>query len=62
MAHLHNRNMSNNRQSWLSNIGNKVKGVAEFAGAVKGIYDVGKMVYSGAQAMAPYIATAGMII
>ena len=31
----------------LENVGQKVKSAAEIAGAVKGIWDVGKMVYSG---------------
>ena len=31
----------------LENVGQKVKHAAEFAGTMKGIYDVGKMVYSG---------------
>ena len=40
MASIHNRHQS---KSWLSSIGNKVRNVAEFAGAVKGIYDTGRM-------------------
>ena len=60
MAHLHNRHHGD--QSFLSSIGNKVQHVAKFAGAMKGIYDVGKLIYSGAQAVAPYVATAGMIL
>ena len=62
LSHFHSRHINNSRQSWLSDIGNKVKGAAEIAGAMKGIYDVGKMVYSGAQAIAPYVATAAMAL
>lgn len=61
MAHLHNRHHHGN-QSWLSSIGNKVQNVAKFAGAMKGIYDVGKLVYNGAQALGPIVATAGMAL
>ena len=60
MAHLHNRHHGD--QSFLSNIGNKVQHVAKIAGAVKGIYDVGKLIYNGAQAIAPIVTTAGMLI
>ena len=35
-----------------------VKHGIEFAGAVKGIYDVGKVVYSGFVAAAPYLEAA----
>ena len=61
MAHLHNRH-HHDKQSCLSNIGNKVQNVAKFAGAVKGIYDVGKFRYTGAQALGPIVATAGMAL
>ena len=39
----------------LENVGQKVKNVMEVAGAVKGIYDAGKMAYSGFQAALPII-------
>jgi hypothetical protein len=57
--HFNNRRSHN---SLLSNIGNKVKHVAEFAGAVKGIYDVGKMIYHGARAISPIASAAGLLI
>ena len=41
MAHLHNYHREN-RPSMLSNIGDKVKMIAEVAGTAKGLYDVGK--------------------
>ena len=44
MANLQNfRN--NQRPSWIAGIGQKVKNAAEFAGAVKGIYDVSRTVF-----------------
>lgn len=39
--------------------GQKVKNVAEVVGTIKGMYDTGKLIYSGIQTAAPYIA-AGM--
>ena len=39
----------------LENVGQKVKHAAEIAGTVKGIWDVGKMVYSGFNVAAPYL-------
>ena len=39
----------------LENVGQKVKNAAEIAGTVKGIWDVGKMAYSGFQAALPII-------
>jgi len=39
--------------------GQKVKNIAEVVGTIKGMYDTGKMIYSGIQTAAPYIA-AGM--
>ena len=62
LAHFHNRHTRNYQQSMMSDIGNKVKGVAEFAGALKGIYDVGRSVYSGAQALGPIVASAGLAL
>ena len=49
---------NNQRPSWIEGIGQKVKNAAEFAGTVKGIYDVGRTVYSGLVAAAPYIEAA----
>lgn len=59
MASMHNRHQS---KSWISSIGNKVKNVAEFAGAVKGIYDTGRMLYNAAQYIGPAVAAAGVIL
>ncbi len=44
----------------LEHVGQKVKNVAELAGTMKGIYDVGKMIYSGFQVAAPYLEMAMM--
>jgi len=60
MAYKNNINRSNS-QSWLSSIGNKVKHAAEIAGAVKGIYDTGRMLYNAAQYIGPAVAAAGVI-
>ena len=61
MAHRHNINRAYS-QSWLSSIGNKVKNVAEIAGAVKGIYDTGRMLYNAAQYIGPSVAAAGVLL
>ena len=42
----------------LENVGQKIKSAAELAGAVKGAWDVGKMIYSGFQVAAPYLEMA----
>lgn len=57
MANL--QNFKNNRDvNLLEQVGQKVKHAAEFAGAVKGVWDVGKMVYSGFQVALPYLEMA----
>ena len=38
--------------------GQKVKNVSETVGAIKGLWDTGRMVYSGIQTVAPYVASA----
>ena len=37
--------------------GQKVKNVSEIVGAIKELWDTGRMVYSGMQTAAPYIAS-----
>jgi len=44
--------------SLMKGIGEKVKSVAELAGTLKGIYDVGRTVYTGFQAALPYVEAA----
>ena len=57
MANL--QNFRNKRSpSMLESIGQKVKHGIEFAVAVQGIYAVGKVVYSGFVAAAPYLEAA----
>jgi len=45
----------------LENVGQKVKNIAEIAGAVKGAWDVGKMIYSGFQVALPYLEAAMLV-
>ena len=52
MANLQNFR-DNQRPSWITGLGQKVQQAAEFAGAVKGLYQVGRSVYSGFVAAAP---------
>ena len=40
------------------NLGQKLKTTAEVAGAMKGIWDVGKTIYGGVQALAPLAGAA----
>ena len=59
MANLQNfRN--NSHVGLLENVGQKVKNAAEIARAVKGAWNVGKMIYSGFQVVAPYLEMAMM--
>ena len=57
MANLQNFR-DNQRPNWITGLGQKVKNVAAFAGAVKGMYEVGRTVYSGFVAAAPYLEMA----
>ena len=61
MAHLHNLHQ-NQRPSFLFDLGNKVRTVAEIAGTAKGIYDLGKMAYTGIRIGSPMLATAGLLL
>ena len=44
--------------SWSQTFGNKVKQGVELAGTTKSLWDTGKMIYAGAQAISPYIIAA----
>ena len=56
MAHLHLHNFNNNQTpSFLEGIGQKVKTVAQIAGSIKQIYDIGRD-------LAPIAATAAAIV
>ena len=57
MANLQNFRHSSH-VGLLENVGQKVKNAAERAGTVKGIWDVGKMIYSGFQVAAPCLEMA----
>lgn len=58
MAHLHNFN-HNKSPGLVQTIGSKVKSAAEFLGAVKGIWDFGKSVYS---VVGPALTTAAVLV
>ena len=56
MGHL---KASNGQQpNFWNNIGQKLKTTAEVAGAIKGIWDVGKTIYGGVMAIAPLAGAA----
>lgn len=59
MASMHFNSHRRAKPSLMSNIGNKVKQVAEIAGAMKGIYDVGRMAYHAIRTVGPAVATVG---
>ena len=50
MAHL--RASNGQPTNFWDNLGQKLKTTAEVAGAIKGIWDVGKTIYGGVQAIA----------
>ena len=60
MANLQNFRHSSH-VGLLEHVGQKVKNAAELAGTIKGIYDVGKMVYAGFQVAAPYLEAAMLV-
>ena len=55
MAHLHQFHKNQNPGLFAS-IGNKIKSVAEVAGAIKSIYEIGKGVYSSVGPAAAAVA------
>ena len=57
MANLQNFR-HNSHVNLLEHVGQKVKQASEIAGAMKGIYDVGRMAYSGFQVALPYLEMA----
>jgi hypothetical protein len=59
MSHF---NQNKQSHSLMSGIGAKVKSVAEFAGTVKGLYDLGRSAYAGFQVISPYIAEAALLL
>ena len=47
--------------STMSDLGGKVRNVAEVIGAAKGLYDIGKVVYQGVRTIGPMVASAGLL-
>jgi hypothetical protein len=62
MAHLNSHFTHGRRPSFIEGIGQKVKSAAEVAATLKGIYDVGKVLYNGAMAIRPAIQAASVLI
>lgn len=60
MAHLHN--FPRHRPSMIQQIGDKVKDVAAFATAAKGIFDVGRSIYQGLQTIGPAMAIGATLL
>ena len=58
MAHLHNYPRNRKQTSFWSSMGNKIKNGLEFAGTVKGMYDVGRTIYQGVSTYGPIISSA----
>ena len=62
MAHLHNFPRQKYRPSMLKQFGEKVKDVAAFATAAKGIFDVGRSIYQGIQTIGPAMAIGATLL
>ena len=60
MAHTHNSNYQ--QPTLMESIGNKVKTGAQIAGTIKGIWDLGKTIYTGVRTIAPMIAAAAAVL
>ena len=58
MAHLGNHFRHRQQPSMISQIGQKVLHAAQFAAEAKGLWDLGRGIYQGAQSIAPYIGAA----
>ena len=56
MAHL--RITNGQQTNYWENLGQKLKTGVEIAGAIKGIWDVGRTIYGGVQALAPLAGAA----
>lgn len=61
MANLNNFHKQRKVSTWES-IGNKVRTAAEVVGAAKAIWDTGKMLYHGIQAVGPYVGLAAALV
>ncbi len=53
---------NNSNHHLLQNIGSKVKDVAELAGTLKGLYNLGKLAYSGVQVVLPYLEATALLV
>ncbi len=60
MAYL--QHYQQQKPSWFQSMGNKVKTAAEIAGTVKGIFELGKNIYSGVRAAAPVVASMAALL
>ena len=62
MGNLSNYNYNKNHFNMnMKSLGGKVKNVIEFGSTLKGIWDVGRTIYTGIQTAAPYIAEAALL-
>ena len=57
-----NYRSNNSNHHLLHNIGSKVKDVAELAGTLKGLYNLGKLAYSGVQVALPYLEASALLV
>ena len=57
-----NYRSNNSNHHLLQNIGSKVKDVAELAGTLKGLYNIGKLAYSGFQTVLPYLEATALLV
>jgi hypothetical protein len=55
MGHLRNLPKHKN-PSFLSQVGSKIMSAAELAGAAKGLFDIGRGIYTGIRTVAPLVA------
>ena len=65
MAHQLDNNLKHHHKTKLNfwqNVGQTSRQGAQFAAGVKSLIDTGRTIYTGAQAVAPYIASAHPII
>ena len=60
MAHTHNSN--HHQATLLESIGNKVKTGAQIAGTIKGIWDLGRTIYTGVRTIAPIVASVAAVL
>ena len=62
MGNLSNYNYNKNHFNInMKSLGSKVKNVVEFGSTLKGIYDVGRTIYTGIQAATPYVLEAALL-